>query len=107
MTITTLEAAKTHLRVDGSDEDALISLYLGAAELAASNFMNRAIYADAAAQGDDMGGIVINDAISAAMLLLTGHLYAHREDVVVGVSVTDMPSGSRMLMQPYRIGLGV
>ncbi|MEB0133785.1 head-tail connector protein [Actimicrobium sp. CCC2.4] len=107
MTITTLDAAKIHLRVDGSDEDSIIAVYLGAAELTASNFMERAIYADATAQGTDTTGIVINDGITAAILLITGHLYAHREDVTTVMRVADMPSGSRMLMQQYRLGMAI
>jgi hypothetical protein len=47
-------------------------------------------------------GIVINDAIAAAVLLTLGHLYANREDVVAGLSVTQLPSGADALLQPYR-----
>jgi hypothetical protein len=44
-----LETAKTHLRVYGTDEDALIELLLRAAERAASEFTNRYIYVDQSA----------------------------------------------------------
>lgn len=52
-------------------------------------------------------GIVINSAIQAACLLIVGHLYANREDVVTGVTATELPLGSQHLLWPYRIGLGV
>nr|WP_288358240.1 head-tail connector protein [uncultured Pseudomonas sp.] len=52
-------------------------------------------------------GIVINDAIQAACLLALGHLYANREDVVAGASLTELPMNSRWLLNPYRTGLGI
>lgn len=47
-------------------------------------------------------GIVINDTITAAVLLTLGHLYANREDVVAGLSVSRLPIGADALLQPYR-----
>lgn len=47
-------------------------------------------------------GIVINDQIKAAMLLITGHLFENREDTIVGLSVETLPMGSRALLQPFR-----
>lgn len=52
-------------------------------------------------------GMVLNDAIKAAMLLILGHLYTNREDVITGTIATDLPMGSRSLLQPYRVGMGV
>lgn len=52
-------------------------------------------------------GIVINEAITAAMLLTIGHLYTNREDAVVGTIAAELPLGSRFLLQPYRTGMGV
>ena len=102
-----LATVKLHLRVDDSAEDALIGLYVTAAEEFATQFLGRAIYANTLAQGADTAGIVINPAIQAALLLITGKLYAHREDMVVGVSATQLPNGAEYLLQPYRIGMGV
>lgn len=65
-------------------------------------------FADARAEVEMVAnGRVINDAIQAACLLALGHLYANREDVVVGVSVTELPMNSRWLLNPYRTGMGV
>ena len=102
-----LATVKLHLRVDDAAEDALIGVYATAAEEFAMQFLGRTVYADATAQGTDTAGIVINPAIQAALLLICGHLYANREDVVVGVSATQLPNGAQYLLQPYRIGMGV
>ena len=48
-------------------------------------------------------GIVINDSITAAILLTLGTLYAQREDAVIGLSVTQLPGGVDALLQPYRV----
>lgn len=102
-----LATVKLHLRVDDSAEDALIGLYVTAAEEFAMQFLGRTIYATELAQGLDTAGIVINPAIQAALLLIVGHLYANREDVLAGVSVAQLPNGSQYLLQPYRSGMGV
>ena len=98
---------KLHLRVDDSAEDALISLYVTAAEEFAAQFLGRSIHATTLAMGTDTTGIVINPAVQAALLLIVGKLYACREDAVVGVSVTQLPNGAEYLLQPYRTGMGV
>ena len=50
-----------------------------------------------------MDGIVVNDTIKSAVLLIVGHLYAQREDVVVGVSVAKLPNGAEWLLAPYKV----
>ena len=102
-----LATVKLHLRVDDSAEDALIGVYVLAAEEFAMQFLGRTIYATELAQGLDTAGIVINPAIQAALLLIVGHLYANREDVLAGVSVAQLPNGSQYLLMPYRVGMGV
>lgn len=55
-------------------------------------------------------GMVINKSITAACLLTLGHLWANREDAVTGIntsSVIELPNGSRSLLQPDRISMGV
>ena len=155
MSFVQLAEAKLHLRVDGTDEDALIGLYINAAEQAAVKAMDRGVYADNTALQTAMAaapaaltaataakeaavtaaeamtdadekaaalkaaenaymralvayrqvfdGIVVNDQIKAAVLLTVGHLYANREDVVVGVSVTALPAGVDCLLQPFKV----
>lgn len=48
-------------------------------------------------------GIVINPAIEAAILLILGTLYEHREDVVVGAPAAQLPIAATHRLQPYRI----
>mgnify|MGYP006353835033 FL=1 len=155
MTFVTTSEAKLHLRVDSADEDALIGVYITAAEQMAIALLDRGVYADgtalgvakAAAPGEldtaiaayesaiaaaealadetaiaaaiqtagngllrakvahrqAMDGMVVNEAIKAAVLLIVGHLYANREDVVAGVSVAQMPNGAEWLLQPYKV----
>ncbi len=155
MSFVQLAEAWLHLRVDCTDEDALILLYISAAEQAAINAMDRCVYADSTAlqtaiaaapaalaaataakeaavaaaealtDADEKAaalkaaenaylrakvayrqacdGIVVNDQIKAAVLLIVGHLYANREDVVVGASVSALPNGADHLLQPYKV----
>lgn len=155
MSFVQLAEARLHLRVDCPDEDALIWLYINAAEQAAINALDRGVYADstelqtamaaapaalaAATAAKDSAvaaaealtdadekaaalkaaenaymralvayrqvfdGIVVNDQIKAAVLLTVGHLYAHREDAVVGASVSALPNGADHLLQPYKV----
>lgn len=109
----TPEQALNHLHANAEDA-AMILLYTGAAEQSALDFINRQVYADtealAAAVLAGTGGaspIVVNDAIRAAILLILGHLYANREDSVIGTIASDLPMGSRSLLAPHRTGLGV
>lgn len=44
----------------------------------------------------------VPEAIKRALLMLVGHLYEHRESVVVGTSGMDMPQGLVYLLWPYR-----
>lgn len=39
--------------------------------------------------------------IKSALKLMIGHLFEHREDVVVGASVTELPLNSKYLLEPY------
>lgn len=52
-------------------------------------------------------GMVITPAITAACLLICGHLFANREDVVVGTITSQIPMGSQSLLLPYRANMGV
>ena len=108
-----IDVAMQHLRAD-SDDQVHVQLLLDAAEQAAQDYINRKVYKDTAAlatavlageAGDDP--IIMNAAVTAACLLILGTLYANREDEVVGVSTAKLPFGSRSLLTPYRIGMGI
>ena len=99
MSIVTLAEAKAQLRVDGAEEDTLIQSYIDAAESAAAQYLNRALYETSA--GTDTTGLVMTKDVKVAVLLQVGAFYADREDLV------EMPTGSRVLLNPYRIEMGV
>jgi hypothetical protein len=109
MSIISLSVAKLHLRVDANDEDTTIQLYLDAAEQMASNYLNRNLYANTGAQGSDDDGLVMNDVVKAAVLLHCGTLYGNRESVSqqAGNYMVELPMGTKFLLDPYRLELGV
>ena len=112
MSLIDLDTAKQHLRVDHGEENDLIELYLGAAEKAAADFLNRNVYAtqaelEEAQEPAEAQPMVANAPIRAAVLLILGHLYANRENTVVGAAAHALPMGAHSLLFPYRVGLGV
>ena len=111
----TFDQALAHLRCepDQAHPDDL-ALKISAVEILASEHLGRTVYADlpemAAAVLDGTAGdhpMVCNDLVRAAMLLMLGHLWANREDVVTGPIATQLPSGARALLAPLRKGMGV
>lgn len=52
-------------------------------------------------------GVLLNSEIVSACLLMVGHLFANREDVVVGALATELPLASKHLLTPYRARMGV
>lgn len=114
MALVTLEQARLHLRVDETEEDSLIALWINAAEQSAQAFLGRNVYEDQAALdeavNDGTAGdepMVVNDLIRAGILLTVGHLYANREDVAAGVSFAKIPVGAEYLLMPHRVKMGV
>ncbi|PKH12606.1 hypothetical protein BI292_06245 [Pseudomonas sp. 43NM1] len=113
MTVIAIEVAMRHLRAEDFDQPH-VELLLAAAEDSAAQYLNRRFYADAdalaAAVIDGTAGsdpIVINPSIVAACLLKAGSLYEHREDDVAGGAFSELPSGSKSLLTPYRVEWGV
>lgn len=52
-------------------------------------------------------GMVVNDDIRDAVLLIAGHRYRNREEVITGTIATKLPDGATTILWPYRRGLGV
>lgn len=109
MPILTTEQAIEHCRADPNTDATMVALYLGAAIDAAQDYLGRKVFADqteldaavaAGAAGDDP--MVATYAVKAAILLICGHLFANREDVVTGLQSYAMPMGSRDLLRPHR-----
>lgn len=108
MALVDIALARQHCKAEAED-DPILQVYLGAAEQHALDFLNRQVFAtqtalDAAVSGKTAlpGAMVLNGAIQSAILLLCGHLYANREDSVVGVSVSQVPTGALELLRPHR-----
>ena len=126
MTIVSIDAALEHLRAD-SDDTADIQRKIDAAVEIAEQYIGRRIYADKVAAKEartqaliDLAlepvdasdcyeltmqsrAIATNPAIEISVLLILGTLYAHREDVVVGASVVQLPIAATHRLQPYRV----
>ncbi|RON90355.1 head-tail connector protein [Pseudomonas fluorescens] len=52
-------------------------------------------------------GILLKPEFTAACLLTLGHLFANREDVVVGAAATELPMASKHLLTPLRVRMGL
>lgn len=91
MTTVTLQEAKDHLRVLGDDEDALIQALIEAAEGHIAVFL-----------GDDLPQ-PYPAPVRAAVLLMVGDLFEHRErQAVTGVGGFQENPTFRLLLNPYR-----
>ncbi|ERT18838.1 head-tail connector protein [Pseudomonas sp. GD03651] len=113
MPVISMSIARHHLR-DPDDDDEYLELLIEAAEGQAMDYLNRRFYhdqqaLDEAVDAEDAGEspMVCNKQIKAACLLILGHLYANREDVVIGTIASELPKGSVALLTPHRIGWGV
>lgn len=109
MPILTTAQAIAHCRADPDEDAVIMELYLGAAVDAAQDYLGRRVYADqaeldAAVEAGTAGELpmVATYSVKAAMLLICGHLFANREDVIVGAQSFSMPNGSRDLLRPHR-----
>ncbi|CUB01270.1 head-tail connector protein [Comamonas thiooxydans] len=114
MPILTTEQAIKHCRADPDADAVMVELYLGAAIDAAQDYLGRKVYADqaeldAAVTAGTAGEepMVASFAIRAAMLLICAHLFANREDVVVGAQSFSITNGSRDLLRPHRRSQGL
>lgn len=99
--IVSLEEAKQHVRADpDGDDDALIELYIGAAEDQIRNYLNSEI------PGLEFSPTEVPAAIKAGALLIIGDLYENREAKIVGTTAIEN-SAVVNLLHPYRVDLGV
>jgi len=113
MPVINMAVARHHLR-DPEDDDEYLQLLLEAAEQRACDYLNRQFFADADALNSAVAAgsagespMLINPAVQAACLLILGHLYANREEVVLGTIATALPMASSALLTPHRIGWGI
>ena len=64
-----------------------------------------ALTSNQALQANDLriNGVVIDGTITAAILMMLGHFYRNRQEVVVGQysGATQLPAGARRILEPY------
>lgn len=102
MAVLTLDEIKAHLRLDGDEENAQLTLLSEAAEDYAAQYLGRSL-----PWLDELGApVAVPASVRAALLLITGDLYENREAAFVGVTRVDNPTVERLL-HFYRVGLGV
>lgn len=99
---------KKHLRVFHNDEDAEIAAYQEAAEAIVVAHLDRPVYSDEVPDENDeeydASAIVLNAAITAAILLMVGDLYEIREpDPKLNQGDAVLPKSVRMLLAPWRV----
>lgn len=95
---------KTHLRIDGDTEDALIAAYAAAAVDYVEKFCDGALVESLTPVSDDEEPpreVLFTSGIWAALLLLIGHWYANRE--AAAQNLTEMPLGVEALLLRHRM----
>lgn len=93
----TLDEAKTHLRVDGSDEDVYIQGLVDAAQEYIESIIR-----PAPVDGVEQAVPAVNETQRHACRLLVGHWYENRESVAVGTIAPKVPMAVDMLLSVNR-----
>jgi uncharacterized phage protein (predicted DNA packaging) len=95
-----LARAKLHLRVEGDEENSLITGYLESAKSHVAMHCDRELVETAPIEPAQMG---VTPDVEQAVLLLVGHWYANREGVALGITSTTVPLAvERLLMYRKR-----
>ena len=90
-----LDRVKLHLRVDGSEEDVVISGYVDAAKAHVAMHCDRTLVEAVPVGPEEMG---LTPDVEQAILLLVGHWYANREAVVIGGTPMAVPLAVERLL---------
>jgi uncharacterized phage protein (predicted DNA packaging) len=93
MTAVSLDLAKSHMKVDGTAEDELISLYLDAAEMWAGNYIGQPIA--------DLDPVPAD--VKLAILKLISFYFEVRSLATFGLSAEMAPQGVTSLLDSYRL----
>lgn len=95
MSLITTAEAKLHLRVDGTDEDSLIELLIEAAEISATEYLDRNLYADSTA---------LSIAVAAAPAALTSATATYEAAALAALELTsdtEQDLAADMAMKAY------
>lgn len=105
MSLVPLATLKQHLRHEASytAEDTTMQAYLDGAEDVVARHLCRPLIASGATPSLGTFELPLPASVTAAILLMAGHLYANREAVVVGVTSSAIPMAVQYLLAPYRV----
>lgn len=92
MSIVTLTLAKAHMNIDGTADDELVTLYIGAAETWLGNYIGKPL--------PDLDPLP--DDLKLAVLKLVAFYYEQREAVAFGITMQIAPYGVTSIADSYR-----
>jgi uncharacterized phage protein (predicted DNA packaging) len=92
MTAVSLDLTKQHMKVDGTAEDELISLYLDAAQTWCGNYIGKPLV--------DLDPVPAD--VKRAVLCLVSYYYEVRNIATFGLSVQMAPQGVTSILDSYR-----
>ena len=95
--IITLDEAKAHLRVLGTDDDAYITSIIKAAYLHAENYCNAVLLPRTDGTGENCDQL-----FNQAVLLIIGSMYELRSNEVVGTIVSRIPQNAYWVLNQFR-----
>ncbi|MBS6210444.1 MAG: head-tail connector protein [Proteus hauseri] len=102
-----LELVKQHCNIDPdfTDDDNLLTLYIGSAVKYVENYTRRTLHKtqEMDKAQEDPEALFLTDDVIAAMLLLIAQWYENREGVISGQAFSTQPFTVTALLQPYRI----
>ncbi|WP_322614213.1 head-tail connector protein [Pseudomonas sp. BIC9C] len=90
-----LARVKLHLRVDGDEEDSIITGYIESAKSHVAMHCDRVLVEADPEEPEQMG---LTPDVEQAILLLVGHWYSNREAVVVGTISSAVPLAVERLL---------
>ncbi len=92
MSSVTLSLAKSHMNIDGTTDDELISFYIESADAWLGNFIGVPLA--------DFDPVPAD--LKRAVLLLTAYYYEQREAIAAGISMQFAPLGVTNIANSYR-----
>jgi hypothetical protein len=93
MSLVPLATFKQHIKVEDDETD----------EGAVAAHLCRPLIAADATPAADTYELPLLPAVTAAILIMAGHLYANRETVVTGTISTELPMSVQFLLAPHRV----
>lgn len=99
--IPTIDELRSQCRIDGDQEDAILTLYAEAARDAARDYLNRNLY-DEKVPEEDTTGLLVTAKVKLAIMLSVGHWYTNREETSTEI-LSEIPMGFQYLLRPQRI----